>query len=178
MISLKSIIPKYFEESVYCIDFKKYYDKGYRFIIFDIDNTLVEDEEPIDKRCKEKLLEIENMGFNLSILSNNEEKRVKEFVKGTNIKNYVCLAKKPRRDGYEKLISKIGAKREEVLYIGDQLFTDILGANNAGVDVILVEQISYDKHFYIRIKRFFEIIIKKLYLDKVKNKYANRKETC
>lgn len=174
MISLKDITPTYFEDSVYEIDFKKYYDKGYRFIIFDIDNTLVEDEEPIDKKCIEKLLELDNMGFSLSILSNNEEKRVKEFVEKTNIKDYVCLAKKPRRDGYEKLIHKMGARKEEVLYIGDQLFTDILGANNTQIDVILVEQISYDKHFYIRIKRFFERIIKKLYLDKVKKRICKQ----
>ena len=159
----KKLTPTYFEKSIYDINFNKYFDKGYRHIIFDIDNTLVEDEERESEKTINLINKIKNMGFVCSILSNNYEFRVKKFADNIGIKNWVCLAKKPKIDGYLKLMSKINIDKKNTIYIGDQLFTDILGANMVGVDVILVEPLGLDKHFYIRVKRVFENIIKLIY---------------
>ena len=166
---LKKLIPTYFEENIYKINFKKYYKFGYRHIIFDIDNTLVIDEEPVNKKILHKINEIKKFGFVCSILSNNYKSRVKKFADDIGIKFYIYKAKKPRPNGFLKLIKRTKIKKEKTLYIGDQLFTDVLGANNINIDVILVKQLGRDKHFYIRVKRFFEIIIEIIYLNRKKN---------
>ncbi len=165
----KIFTPTYFENNIYDMDFKKYYEKGYRYLIFDIDNTLVEDEERENEKTIDKINEIKNMGFVCSILSNNYELRVKKFAENVGIKNWVCLAKKPKIDGYIELINRFNIDKEKTLYIGDQLFTDILGANMSKIDVILVSPLGIDKHFYIRVKRFFENVIKFIYLNRIKN---------
>ena len=165
----KIFTPTYFEKSIYDIDFSKYYGRGYRHIIFDIDNTLVGDEEREDKKAIDIVKKVKAIGFVCSILSNNYELRVKNFAEAIGIKSWLCLAKKPKIDGYIELINRTNIDREKTLYIGDQLFTDIMGANMARVDVILVEPFSRDKHFYIRVKRFFENIIKLIYLNRIRN---------
>jgi predicted HAD superfamily phosphohydrolase YqeG len=60
------------------------------------------------------------------LLSNNNEERVKRFLK--NIDSlYICDAKKPRTTNYLKAVEMMNIKKEEALFIGDQIFTDIYG---------------------------------------------------
>ena len=100
-----------------------------------------------------------NDGFKNAILSNNTFERVGSFAKDLNIENYVFLAKKPDRKKFEELICECQFKKDEVLMVGDQLFTDINCANNCKVDSILVKAKGPEIIFHIKVKRFLERIV-------------------
>ena len=122
---LKILYPYEYVESVFSIDYKKLYDNGFRGIIFDIDNTLVHHGDDSTKEIDELFKKIQDIGFKTIILSNNGEKRVKKFL--NNIDSlYICNAQKPKVTNYLKAVEMMKIKKEEAIFIGDQIFTDIL----------------------------------------------------
>lgn len=66
-------------ESAYDIDYESLYRKGYRGIIFDIDNTLVPHGAPADERAISLFERLRAIGYGTVLLSNNKEPRVKMF---------------------------------------------------------------------------------------------------
>ena len=76
----RKFFPDVYMESTYKIDFQKLYEKGYRGVIFDIDNTLVPHGEPADKRAVELFENLKKIGFQCCLLSNNQYERVNSFM--------------------------------------------------------------------------------------------------
>ncbi len=147
--------------STYLIDFEHYYHLGYRAILFDIDNTLVPHNAMSDERSRTLLEVLRRMGFSLCFVSNNKEPRVANFAEELQVEGlpdviYVYKAGKPKKWGYLDAIHKLKVRREATLFVGDQLFTDIWGANNAGVHSILVRPIDKKEEIQIRLKRILE----------------------
>ena len=97
-------------------------------------------------------------GFDIIVVSNNNEERVEEFCKQLNLQ-YVADAKKPLTHGFKKALSKLNRKPEEAIILGDQVLTDVFGAKSLGVMSVLVKPISKTDAFKTRINRFFEGII-------------------
>ena len=159
---IKVLYPYEYLESVFSIDYNKLYNKGYRGIIFDIDNTLVHHGEDSTKEIDELFQFIQCIGFKTLLLSNNNEERIKRFLKNIN-SLYICDAKKPSVTNYLKAIKIMNIRREQALFIGDQIFTDICGANRSGIDNILVKYMSYNDETKIGIRRNLEKIVLKLY---------------
>ncbi len=167
----KKLYPYEYVESVFAIDYNKLYHKGYRGIIFDIDNTLVPHGENSTKEIDNLFQMIHNIGFKTLLLSNNNEERILRFLK--NIDSlYLCDAEKPKTTNYLKAVKMMDIKKEEILFIGDQLFTDIYGANKSGITNILVKYIGYYKKEKKGIRRNVEKIILKLY--QMNKSYQNR----
>ncbi|MDY2735536.1 YqeG family HAD IIIA-type phosphatase [Intestinibacter sp.] len=159
---LKIFYPYEYVENVFSIDYKKLYDKGYRGIIFDIDNTLVHHGDDSTKEIDDLFQTIQNIGFKTLLLSNNSEKRIKRFIK--NIDSlYIHDAKKPNVDNYLKAIEMMNIKKEESIFIGDQIFTDILGANKSQIANILVKYIRLENETKIGKRRHLENLILKFY---------------
>ena len=159
---LKIFYPYEYVENVFSIDYKKLYDKGYRGIIFDIDNTLVHHGDDSTKEIDDLFQTIQNIGFKTLLLSNNSEKRIKRFIK--NIDSlYIHDAKKPKVDNYLKAIEMMNIKKEESIFIGDQIFTDILGANKSQIANILVKYIRLENETKIGKRRHLENLIIKFY---------------
>jgi len=159
---LKMFYPYEYVENVFAIDYKKLYNKGYRGIMFDIDNTLVPHGDDSTKEIDELFRKIHKIGFKTLLLSNNGEERIKRFNK--NIGSlYICNSEKPKVKNYLKGIEMMNIKKEETLFIGDQIFTDIYGANRSEIDNILVKYIGYYKKEKKGIRRNIEKIILKLY---------------
>ena len=67
--------------------------------------------------------------------------------------------KKPLPGSYNRAMELMGTNKKNTIFVGDQLFTDILGANIVGIKSILVEPISPREEIQIVIKRFFEKIV-------------------
>lgn len=155
---LERFYPDIYMNSVYMIDFQKYYDSGYRGIIFDIDNTLVPHGAPADERSIEFFGRLKNMGFATLLLSNNKEPRVKLFGDAVGAK-YIYKGGKPKRAGYLRAMEMMGPAGETTLFVGDQLFTDVWGARNAGIYSILVKQIDRKEEIQIVLKRYLEKIV-------------------
>jgi vancomycin resistance protein VanW len=164
--------PYEYVESVFTIDYNKLYEKGYRGLIFDIDNTLVPHGEDSTKEVDELFKKIQNIGFKTFLLSNNGKERINRFLRNIDSCSYIDNADKPKPDNYLKAIEMMKLKKEEAVFIGDQTFTDILGANKAGIANILVKYIGYYTEQKIGIRRNIEKIILKLY--KKSKKYQHR----
>ena len=166
---LRRFYPKDYFESTYSINFKKFYMLGYRGIIFDIDNTLVEHDAPADDRAVELISKLKSIGFKVCFLSNNDEKRVSDFNEGLGCE-YIFKAGKPLAKGYAAAMEKMGTDKMNTLFVGDQIFTDIWGANNAGIRSVLVKPIAKHEEIQIVLKRIPEKLILFLYLRKHKLK--------
>lgn len=159
------LYPRDYYTSTYRIDFEQFYRKGYRGVLFDLDNTLVEHDAPIDERAKELMDRLLGLGYQICFISNNGEERVKKFADAVGA-TYVFKAGKPLAKGYLKGMELIGCNRSNTLFVGDQIFTDIWGANNAGIRSILVDPIAKHEEIQIVLKRIPERLIKWLYLRK------------
>lgn len=155
---LKRFYPGEYLESAYKIDFAKLYAEGYRGIIFDIDNTLVPHGAPADERAKALFESLKKMGFQCCLLSNNKEPRVKMFNDAVQV-NYIFKAGKPKASGYQQAMKIMGTNRENTLFVGDQIFTDVYGANRVGIRTILTQPIHPKEEIQIVLKRYLEKIV-------------------
>ena len=149
------LYPGEYIDSTYSIDFDKLYKQGYRGIIFDIDNTLVPHGAPADERAISLFTHLKEIGFSCMLLSNNKEPRVKMFNDAVGV-DYIYKAGKPKPSGYKKAMHRLGTTTDNTLFVGDQIFTDIVGANLAGIRTILVKPIHPKEEIQIVLKRFLE----------------------
>lgn len=164
---LKKYYPYEYVESAFDIDYKKLYDKGFRGIVFDIDNTLVHHGDDSNSKVDGLIEYIQSLGFKTLFMSNNDAERVERFLK--NISSmYICDAAKPDTECYVKALNMLELKKNEVVFVGDQVFTDILGANKCGAVSVLVKYIHLDGDRKIGIKRRIESIILALYKRNIK----------
>ncbi len=157
--------PSEYYTSTYVIDFTEYYKKGYRGILFDIDNTLVPHNAPATEEAIRLIHRLKEIGFGICLVSNNKEPRVAEFNKPLDVK-YIYKAGKPKRSGYQKAMQLLGTDTTNTLFVGDQLFTDLWGANNAGITSLLVKPIDKKEEIQIILKRIPEKWILHFYLKK------------
>ena len=147
------------------IPVEKYYEIGYRGILFDIDNTLVPHDEPVDDKARVFIERLKEIGFSICLISNNDEERVKTFADPLDVK-YVYKAWKPKREGYLQGMKILGTDIGNSLFVGDQIFTDIWGANRAGMYSILLDPINPREEIQIILKRIPEKLIKYSYRKK------------
>lgn len=159
---LRMFYPYEYVESVFSIDYVKLYESGYRGLIFDIDNTLVHHGDDSTPEIDNLFRTLQNIGFKTLLLSNNDEERIKRFIKNIN-SLYICDANKPDTTNYFKAVDMLNMSKEKLLVIGDQIFTDILGANRSKMASILVKYIRLKEETKIGKRRTLENIILKFY---------------
>lgn len=152
---LKRFYPKRYEASAYVIPFEQYQAKGYRGVIFDIDNTLALHGAPADEQALELFERLREIGMKTCLLSNNKEMRVRDFAEKVD-SPYLYKGGKPRVRGYERAMKLMDTERENTLFVGDQLFTDVYGANRAGIYSILVKPMDPQEEIQIVLKRYLE----------------------
>lgn len=141
--------------STYEIDFEDMYARGFRGIIFDIDNTLVGHNAPQDERSMALIKRLNDIGYKCAVVSNNGYERVSSFADPAGM-FYVYKAGKPLGRGYRQAIADMGLSHDEVFAVGDQIFTDVWGANRAGLYNILVKPLGRDIGLHIYLKRIIE----------------------
>ena len=131
---------------------------GFKTILLDVDNTITPHYQKIPGD-KEKAFaeELKEKGFKVIVFSNNTDKRVKEVAKALDCE-YCCWAFKPFPFKFNKVIKNYNLDKKEVICMGDQILTDILGGNLAKVYSIYVKPIcdsdSFVTSFNRRIERF------------------------
>ncbi|AXI40174.1 MAG: YqeG family HAD IIIA-type phosphatase [Bacillaceae bacterium] len=163
---LKRFLPGEYAKSVFHIYPHFLKEKGIKGIITDLDNTLVEWDRPnATPKLKNWFEMMEQNGIKVTIVSNNNEKRVRSFSEPLNIP-FISKAGKPRAKAFKKAAEQMGLKKEEVVVIGDQLLTDVLGGNLCGFHTILVVPVSSTDGFWTRINRKIERKILKLLKQK------------
>ena len=147
--------PDEYYDSAYHIPYETLYKEGYRGVIYDIDNTLVPHGAAADERSLCLLRNLQEQGFSITFLSNNDRERVEMFNKDIHA-NMIWKAGKPGRKNYEKAMQLMHTDKNTTIFIGDQLFTDIWGANRAGIRSILVKPIHPKEEVQIVLKRLLE----------------------
>ena len=93
---------------------------------------------------------------------------VEPFAREVGVK-YIEMAAKPSRRGYQRAMERLGTNPGNTVFIGDQLFTDILGAKNAGLKNILVKPIHPKEEIQIVLKRYLEKFVLHFYTKEEKN---------
>ena len=165
------LFPFEYVDSVFSIDYKKLLLKGYKGIIFDVDMTLVPHGADSTKEIDELFETIHRMGLKTILLTNNSEERVKRFIKNIDTL-YLCDAQKPDPEWYLKAVEMLEIQKNETVFIGDQIFVDIYGANKCGIANILVKYLTAEVETKIGIRRNLEKIILALY--KITKIYQHR----
>ena len=159
---MSKYIPTKIALSVFDIDYNELYASGKRIILFDLDNTLISYYE---SKANTKLIEFGDMllsiGFKVYVLSNNKGERILKFMDKFPATGAGYFMKKPFKSKIMKFLDMNGIHNyNEIIMIGDQLVTDILCANNIGVESILVKSISRDSEkLYTIINRWREPFI-------------------
>ncbi len=171
---LQKFYPKECADSTYDIDFKALYELGYRGLLFDIDNTLVEHGAAADERAIQLFKDLKRIGFQVCLISNNQEERVKSFNKDIKVR-YVYDAHKPSTKNYFKAMKLMGTKPSNTVFVGDQLFTDVYGANRSGIMTYFVKPIGPKEEIQIVLKRYLERIVLYFYRrDRKRNKQGKK----
>lgn len=136
---LRKLIPTFIANNIFEIDFDKL--TNYKTLFIDLDNTL---DSPYVYTPNEKIIDLINklkQNFDVYIISNNKEHRVKEYTKNLNIK-YFYDVKKPRVKKIKKIIEVNNIDLNMTLSIGDQIMTDVLMANKLKIDVVLLKPLT------------------------------------
>lgn len=154
----QTFFPDEYLDSAYQVDYESLYERGYRGIIFDIDNTLVPHGAPADQRAEQLFERLKEIGFSCCLLSNNQYSRVSSFNKNIQV-HFIEDAHKPSRKNYLKAMDLMGTDLERTVFIGDQLFTDVYGAKRTGMHNILVKPIHPKEEIQIVLKRKLEKIV-------------------
>ena len=136
------IIPNCYVKDIYSIDYKGLYEKGYRNIVFDIDNTILPvNDIMVTQELVTLFKELSENKFKLCIVSNNKLERVLPVATELDVL-YLHEAKKPNREAFDKALSILGSNIEDTVMVGDQMLTDIKGANEYGLYSILVDPVA------------------------------------
>ncbi len=140
--------------------FKEHNIKG---IILDIDNTILDlDKKPVEGI--ETWVDIlKKNNIKLCIASNSINKEKLDNISQKLDIPYIARSLKPLKSGLKKAINIINITPEQVAEIGDQVFTDVLGANRMKMLSILVKPLSPEKHFISELKRKIERLVLKKY---------------
>lgn len=147
--------PDLYLEDVFSVPYVKLYKAGYRALIFDIDNTLVPHGADSTGEVDRLLARLRGMGFKILLLSNNNEARILRFCKNIDAL-YIAEAGKPSATPFRKALEMTGVGKDRAVVIGDSTFTDIIGANRAGIPSILVKYIGHEKWEWKGYRRYLE----------------------
>lgn len=128
-------------------------------IVLDIDNTL----EPYENRLPGSkvltwLSTLEEKGIKASIVSNNNKERVTTFNESIGLPAYF-KGGKPFKKNVVRAMKEMETSKENTILMGDQIFTDVWAARNAGIRAILVSPIKDKKDVFTKFKRQLEKII-------------------
>lgn len=167
---LERFYPRLYLDSAYSVDYEQFRENGFLGVIFDVDNTLVPHGAPADRQAIRLFERLRALGMKTCLLSNNKEPRVRSFA-GQVDSPYLYKGGKPGGRGYEKAMELMGTDRSNTLFVGDQLFTDVYGANRASIYSILVKPINPKEEIQIVLKRYLEKPVLKAYERQQKKKF-------
>ena len=125
-------------------------------LILDVDNTLTTHDNPVPAEGVTKwILNMKKNKIRLIIVSNNHSPRVKPFADMLGI-DFICEGKKPLANGFKQAIKKLRLPKERISAVGDQIFTDVHGANLFGIRMLYTAPIEPEKTTFFKVKRTLE----------------------
>lgn len=143
-----SFVPKQMVTSYVRVDLEALRDRGVKVIFADLDNTLAKyGQRTADQRLLDWLDEVARCGLKVFVVSNSRKStRANVFCESAGLE-FIKHAGKPKRKGFLRAMRLCGVTADECVMLGDQIFTDILGANRCSIRSILVKPIANDTIF-------------------------------
>jgi len=156
---LSKFLPNEHVKSVFAIKPEVLKELGIKGIITDLDNTLVAwDMKEATPEIVEWFEQMKEANIKVTIISNNNQERVKLFSDPIGVP-FVYDARKPLPRAFKQAATEMELTKEEIVVIGDQILTDVLGGNIAGFNTILVVPVVETDAKITKINRKIERII-------------------
>ncbi|EFO66935.1 HAD phosphatase, family IIIA [Lactobacillus iners LactinV 11V1-d] len=156
--------PTYTIDSIYNLDINALKNMGIKAIFSDLDNTLLAwNNFETDDSLQKLERRLADADIKLIVISNNSSERISKVLDVYRIE-FAARARKPLPIGINKAIAKYNLNKSDVLMVGDQLLTDIVAGNLAGVRTVLVKPLVETDKWNTRINRCVEKFIF-LFLD-------------
>ncbi len=150
-----SLLPKLMTEKLTDITPELLQKHGIRLLMLDFDNTIVPYTTSVPTREMDAWLRAMTHGeVQIAVVSNSRNDRVKIFCEQYSIP-CITRAKKPFSKGIRECLERFQCPAEQAALVGDQIFTDTLGANGCGVRSILVKAI-HNHNFWLKARHVLE----------------------
>lgn len=135
--------PAHAAESLQSVDIHELWGRGKRLLLLDVDNTLVQwHADACSDEVAEWVKKAKAVGFEICIISNTTQHdrlaRIASSIGAQTVRGRF----KPSRAMFRLALKKFGRKPEDAIMIGDQLITDVLGANRTGIEAIWVRRLE------------------------------------
>lgn len=163
------IYPKEYLNSVKNINLELLNKNNIKGLILDVDNTLINLDKKMPAGVSDWAKNLKAQGIKICILSNSNHLNKVEAVAKILDVPYIFFGKKPLKSGFLRARDILKLPNENIAVVGDQIFTDIIGANRCNMFSILVKPIEEKDYLITRIKRPIEkFIIKRFEKNKRK----------
>lgn len=165
---MSKLIPNWYSKSIYNIDFAKLKSQNIKYILSDLDNTLVGYDISTPTENVIKLIEeLKKNDLELILVSNNNLKRLSKFCNPCSLR-FLSGAGKPGSKKLKQYLLNNNINIKECAFVGDQLLTDMWCANKVGCTSILVDPLQKKESILTFFNRRIDKRIRKKYLTQGK----------
>ena len=156
---INKILPDMYAESFYTIDEDYLLQNNINNLILDIDGTILKvDDINVPEKLIKRIKTLKNKNIKICLVSNNDENRVKIVADILSV-SYLANAKKPLKIAYDKALEILRSNKENTAMIGDQMMSDIKGANENGIYSVLVKPVDKHNNLKTGTSRFLQNIM-------------------
>ena len=151
-----SLLPKVIAPALTDVDEALLSRLGVELLMLDFDNTIVPYTTSVPTQEMERWLDwVKHSGVQVCVVSNSHKERVKVFCRHYGI-DCITHARKPFSQGIRQCLERYGIPARQAALVGDQIYTDVLGANRMGVTSILVSAI-HNHNFWLKARHVLEL---------------------
>ena len=160
---MSKLIPDYVFDSIYDITPEVLTAHGVRGVLVDLDGTMASHKAALPPDTLHTFVDrLKDAGIAVLVFSNNHPERVGKFCEPLGV-GYISHAGKPFSRGFHKAANRLGLSMREIAVIGDQIFTDLLGARLSGMRAVLLEPVELESGKLLQWKRRREKRLRKRY---------------
>lgn len=151
--------PTFWLKNVLAIDEAFLRKHNVRALVLDMDNTLSMHGNPAaEEGVSEWLDKMRSLGIKMRVVSNNTKKRVAPLAAKLGLP-FTANGAKPLTFGVNRAVKEMKVSKSRTLVVGDQIFTDVMAGNLAGIRTVLVEPFHLEKTWTFRLKRRLESLV-------------------
>ena len=160
--------PKSYFNKIVDIDVNFFIEKNIKAVLLDIDNTILDKRHNMVKGLEEWVKTLKENNIKICILSNTNKKKKAQNLSDKLEVPFIYFAKKPLKFGFKKAKKILEIEdNKTIAVIGDQVLTDVFGANRCKMYSILVKPLKKEDIFVTKINRLIEKQILKSYFKQI-----------
>lgn len=160
--------PKSYFNKIVDIDVNFFIEKNIKAVLLDIDNTILDKRHNMVQGLEEWVKTLKENNIKICILSNTNKKKKAQNLSDKLEVPFIYFAKKPLKFGFKKAKKILETEdNKTIAVIGDQVLTDVFGANRCKMYSILVKPLKKEDIFVTKINRLIEKQILKSYFKQI-----------